>query len=211
MRPLYIVFEGLPGSGKSEQLARLSRYMILDAEARGGPGGLIQAFEPSEGPVGDAMRGPLAEMYDEDNLRVWRLIVAADRTDQIDRALSRADERGYPFLVERQIRSSSAFLWSRYEGAPAIAVRPDLTLYLSVPVEVCAARLSQGLCSEGFLMGARYDDGVDGLFGVNLSQVQLTKNDGSILLKIDGNKPPDEVEADIRRVVEMITRERADR
>lgn len=145
---MFIVFEGLDGSGGTTQL----RLLAAALRARGRH--VVETGEPSRGPVGRLIREQLrgGELADG----VLPYLFAADRRDHVDRVIAPGVAAGQVVLSDRHFLSSLAY------QAPAVGLdtawrlneafrAPDLVLMLDAPVEVCLARvLARGQARERF-------------------------------------------------------------
>jgi dTMP kinase len=142
--PLFIVLEGIDGSGTTTQLDRLARHL----EARGRR--VHPTREPSAGPVGRLLREILLGGHRRpdgaavDGLAM-ALLFAADRRDHLTREIEPALAAGADVVSDRYLLSSLAYQAQEAErdwvAGLARDVRvPDLTLLLDVPIAVAAAR-----------------------------------------------------------------------
>lgn len=145
-----ITLEGIDGAGITTQARRLVAWL----EAQGRTARYVK--EPSAGPFGVLLRQVLAgtlrrrrangseEPFDEATLA---LAFAADRLDHLATEIEPALAAGSVVVCDRYILSSLAYQgrvldldW--IEALNARCRRPDLTLYLDVPVEVSLARIA---------------------------------------------------------------------
>jgi len=142
--PLFIVLEGIDGSGTTTQLDRLTRHL----EARGRR--VHPTREPSAGPVGRLLREILlgghrrADGTPLDGLAM-ALLFAADRRDHLTREIDPALSAGADVISDRYLLSSLAYQAQEAErdwvaGLARDLRVPDLTLLLDVPIAVAAAR-----------------------------------------------------------------------
>jgi dTMP kinase len=131
---LFIVFEGIDGSGKSTQMSMLKDYF----EQKGND--VILTREPTDGIIGE-----LIWRYAESHKRNLRpeteaLLFAADRAEH-SRVIQSAREEGKIVLSDRYLHSSLA-----YQGAAGVdqgwirelnkhALRPDLVILLDIDPE----------------------------------------------------------------------------
>jgi len=157
---VFVVLEGIDGSGTTTQLGRLEAHLV----ARGRR--VHATREPSAGPIGRLLREILLGQHrlpagaPADGLAM-ALLFAADRRDHLGREIEPALAAGLDVVSDRYLMSSLAYQAEEADrswvASLARAVRaPDLTLLLDVPVEVAAARRhAAGRAVE------RYDD--DGL------------------------------------------------
>ncbi|MCS7119859.1 MAG: dTMP kinase [Nitrososphaerota archaeon] len=136
----FICIEGIDKSGKTTQ----SR-LLVDALRREG----IEAYyttEPSEGEIGRFIRRQILYTTHRAPAVVEALLFAADRADHIEREILPAISKGSTIICDRYVYSSIA-----YQGAAGLsiewikeinrfALKPDLAIYLDVPVEVALGR-----------------------------------------------------------------------
>jgi len=142
--PLFIVLEGIDGSGTTTQLGLLERHLQ-------GRGRQVHATrEPSTGPIGRLLReillgghrSPAGQPVDG---LAMALLFAADRRDHLAREISPALAAGVDVVTDRYLLSSLAYQAQEAErdwvaGLARDLRVPDLTLLLDLPVEVAAAR-----------------------------------------------------------------------
>jgi dTMP kinase len=142
--PLFIVLEGIDGSGTTTQLDRLARHL----EARGRR--VHPTREPSAGPVGRLLREILLGGHRRldgaavDGLAM-ALLFAADRRDHLAREIDPMLAAGVDVISDRYLLSSLAYQAQEAErdwvaGLARDLRAPDLTLLLDVPMAVAAAR-----------------------------------------------------------------------
>jgi dTMP kinase len=144
MPPLFIVLEGIDGSGTTTQLDRLAQHL----RERGRPA--LATREPSEGPVGRLLREALLGQHRDTrgapiDGRAMALLFAADRRDHLVREIEPALAAGMDVVADRYLLSSLAYqaveadrLWVQ-RLAEGVRV-PDLTLILDLPTAVAAER-----------------------------------------------------------------------
>jgi dTMP kinase len=143
-RPVFVVLEGIDGSGTTTQLSRL----VARLTARGRRA--VATREPSTGPVGQLLRQMLAGQHRAPDGsavdgRAMALLFAADRRDHLCREIEPALAAGSDVVSDRYLLSSLAYQAEEAErdwvaGLARDVRRPDLTLLLDVPVPVAAAR-----------------------------------------------------------------------
>ena len=160
-RGYFIVFEGLYGSGLTTQTALLRDWFL----ARGREA--VATKEPSEGPAGAVVRWALTRRlgypphhqhgatnagppgaWEPLGDEVLALLYAADRLDHVRQEITPRLERGVTVVCDRYRLSSLAYqalgadeAWVATLNSRAPA--PDLTIFLAVPVEVCAERMAR--------------------------------------------------------------------
>lgn len=143
-RGIFIVLEGIDGSGTTTQLGRLAT--LLERHGRR----VLATREPSAGPAGRLLREILVGQHKNPDGtpldgRAMALLFAADRRDHLVREIEPALARGTDVISDRYLLSSLAYqaldadrVWVEHLAAGIRA--PDLTLLLDVPVAVAAER-----------------------------------------------------------------------
>lgn len=195
---LFVVLEGIDGSGTTTQAERLSAH--LRAERR-----LVHMTrEPSTGPIGAQIRLVLTQriaLPTTHQAEVMALLFAADRLDHVASEIEPHLRDGYVVLSDRYDLSSLAYqsittgedrtpgdvvAWIR--ACNRFARRPDVTLVLDVPPDVAAARRrARGGAAEIF-------DDAD--LQARLAAAYLRAEElvpGDRVLHIDGSPGPDAV------------------
>jgi dTMP kinase len=144
----FVVFEGLDGSGKTTQMARIQKRLTrmgIDA---------VATCEPTEGPVGILIRQMLAGRIVTDP-RTLAALFAADRTDHLvtpDTGVKALMEKGRTVLCDRYYFSSYAYHAKDMDLAWVITLnavnaqilKPDLTLFIDVAPNTCLERIRAG-------------------------------------------------------------------
>jgi dTMP kinase len=144
---VFIVLEGIDGSGTTTQLEKLALRM------RGRGRTVLPTREPSTGPVGRLVREILLGQHRDTagaavDGRAMALLFAADRRDHLVREIEPALAQGTDVLSDRFVLSSLAYQDVEADRAwverLADGIRtPDLTLVLDIPIEVAAERRRQ--------------------------------------------------------------------
>jgi dTMP kinase len=144
----FVVFEGLDGSGKTTQMARIQKRLTrmgIDA---------VATCEPTEGPVGGLIRQMLAGRIVTDP-RTLAALFAADRTDHLvtpDTGVTALMEKGRTVLCDRYYFSSYAYHAKDMDlewvitlnAVNAQILKPDLTLFIDVAPNTCLERIRAG-------------------------------------------------------------------
>jgi dTMP kinase len=213
----FIVFEGIDGSGKSEQYRRLARNL----EKKRYP--VVQTKEPTvDLPVGKLIRSIL---YQEQQVaeEALALLFAADRVDHTEKKIKPALEQGSVVVSDRYVYSSLAYQsggmkkelgleWVR--AINAYAVMPDMVVFLDITPDVGQSRLANGqvrvkdhtyfesLSQQEKIRSAYYK--VFNFGNVSLTQyigagkeearVQVSRVDDTIVLRVDGTLSMEEIE-----------------
>lgn len=149
MRPLFITFEGLDGSGKSTHLRGAAEWL----RARGHD--CETTHEPGGTPLGDALRGAfLAGDRDSLDGTVEALIVFASRRQHLQEIIEPALAAGRHVLCDRFTDSTRAYQgfgrgleMARIDALDRIATEsrsPDLTLLFDLEPALARARSQKG-------------------------------------------------------------------
>jgi dTMP kinase len=189
-KPLFIVFEGIDGSGKT-----LQAKMLASRLSRCGIPCLLTA-EPSDGPIGLQIRSLTSRPTPLEEARLFTV----DRKDHVERVIVPALAQGQTVICDRYVYSSVAYQGARgvdtiliMEENRPFAIQADVTLLLEVPVETALARIRANRAAEFSLFEKRED-----LEAV--AAVYRTVQDRSIR-RINGARPPEEVHEQIVRLL----------
>lgn len=145
-RGLFIVFEGIDGSGKTTQAKRLFSYL------KGGEGkqllggrGAYLTEEPTRGAIGRSIREALAGRR-RLSPEALQLLFSADRAEHVAREIEPRLKRGITVISDRYFFSTLAYggittdidwLWDVNRKFPL----PDIVFLIDVPLRVAMARL----------------------------------------------------------------------
>lgn len=145
MRPLFITFEGLDGSGKSTHLRRASAWL----EARGVPH--VTTHEPGGTPLGDTLRAVFLDpKWEAVDGVVELLLVFASRRQHLIEVIDPALREGKHVLCDRFTDSTRAYQ-GHGRGVPLELIDqidrvatggrlPDRTLLFDLPAAAARAR-----------------------------------------------------------------------
>ena len=143
MRSLFLVIEGIDGSGGTTQARRLAAHLAAQGVD------VHLTCEPSTGPVGRFIRQVLDPADPASRLgdAVLPYLFAADRQDHLDREVIPALQRGAVVISDRYYHSSLAYQslaigLSTVTELNAPFLRPDLTLFLELDTETSLARVT---------------------------------------------------------------------
>ena len=198
-----ITFEGIDGSGKSTQARLLADYLL-------GKG--IRVFftkEPGEGKLGEAIR---TEILDRRNIEIdpyaELCLFCADRAQHVGELILPKLKDGYTVICDRYYDSTLAYQGSgrdldpdlvfRMAMASSLGVEPDITFFLSIPVEQALLRLKDRakernkMDEEPFEFHSRVDRGYRELIAKDTSRIKV----------IEAASSPEEIHMEIRRFFE---------
>lgn len=190
-RGRFIVFEGIDGSGKSEQTRRLVRWLESQRHR------VVSTREPTDGPWGRTYRSWARGEFEASPDEVLHWFVS-DRREHVAQVIRPALERGDVVVCDRYRDSTRAYQAAqgidrarlRELFAGAEFPEPDLVLWLRVPIATALARMGAN-AEERF-------ERADFLFRVDAEYERLG------LAPIDASGTADEVERAVRARVERV-------
>ena len=198
-----ITFEGIDGSGKSTQARLLADYLL-------GKG--IRVFftkEPGEGKLGEAIRTEILDRRDiEIDPYAELCLFCADRAQHVRELILPKLKDGYTVICDRYYDSTLAYQGSgreldpdlvfRMAKASSLGVEPDITFFLSIPVEQALLRLKDRkkernkMDEEPFEFHSRVDEGYRELIAKDTSRIKV----------IEAASSAEEIHMEIRRFFE---------
>lgn len=196
-RPLFIVFEGIDGSGKSTQARRLANHL----ESLAVP--VLLTFEPSDGPVGQKIRSLKTRLSPESEVEIFM----EDRRHHVENVILPALASGKTVICDRYVHSSAAYQGSNGNTADKIlernfefAPRPDLVFLIEIPVELAIDRISKGRNSN-FSIFEKLE---------NLRQVDSIYKSfsGNEIIRIDGTEDEESVSLKINAILDSFIKKR---
>jgi dTMP kinase len=192
-RGLFIVIEGIDGTGKSTHSRRLGEWF----ESQGRE--VVQSREPTAGPWGKKLRESAAtgRLSPEDELEYF----LNDRRQHVLEIIAPALAAGKVVILDRYYFSTMAYQGARGFDPAAIRCRneefapvPDLLLILDLEVDAALERIgSRGDAANEF----EQRDSLQ-----RCREIFLALKDEPFVRVIDSNATTDEVAARIRQVVE---------
>jgi len=178
---IFIVIEGLDGSGKTTQAKLLARKLEKTRK-------VLLTAEPSCGKIGAFIREDC--LYEEKRLptEAEALLFAADRIEHMYSEVKPALDEGKLVICDRYIYSSLAYQGSAglslewIKTINARAMQPDFSLFIDVPPERVIERLQRKKSVMETLETQQ-----------KVREVYLKYVDKGELVRIDGDKPKDAV------------------
>ncbi len=189
---MFIVFEGIDGTGKSTQLKMLSTALEELGHS------VTTSFEPTNGTYGSLVRKsatrpegryPLSEEFD---------LLLKDRAEHVDTLINPTLQRGEIVILDRYYYSTMA-----YQGASGMdpefilaenqkfAPEPDLVIVLTLPVEVSLQRIGvRDGEGDAFEKRESLEKCADIFLGL----------DGANIHFIDAERSPELVHEEVRRL-----------
>ena len=130
---MFVVFEGLDGSGTSTQLERIGRWL-----------GCVTTFEPTNGPIGSLIREQLKEgSFSNETMA---LLFAADRKEH-NKKIKRWLAENRTVVCDRYVYSSLAYQKALGVNADLLYkinedfIKPDVLIYFKIDVDTCINRI----------------------------------------------------------------------
>jgi len=144
-KPFFVVIEGLDGSGKSTQTAKLKTWLESYWEGGNGERCIAVTREPTDGEIGALIRENLETNGFTEN--TFTLLFAADRLEDIQRNIKPELRKGKGVISDRFVYSSLA-----YQGAQGAdkgwvcevnkkVITPDLVIILKLDPEEAIERI----------------------------------------------------------------------
>jgi len=194
---MFLVLEGLDGSGTTTQQQRLANWLTAHDQV------VHPTAEPSTGPVGRWIRATLRGEEGAPAPQTLPWMFAADRADHLAREIEPALEAGQVVLCDRYLHSSLAYqglqapldhVWGLNETFRV----PDLTLFVDVPAAVSMERIeARGGDRELFEKRERLEAIRDSYHRV----IERLRDRGDRIVVIDGAGSRDDVTAALQEAL----------
>lgn len=202
---LFLVFEGIDGSGKTSQLKRTKEYLL----AKGYD--VVTTREPGGTPISEKIRGLLLDPENKAMKdRCELLLYGAARAQHIAEVILPALNEGKAVLCDRFSLSTAAYqgygrgldlsLLEAVHSVAAHNVTPDLILVVDVPVEVGAERVA---VSRGEPKDRLEQEKSEFFERVRQGFLKEAEKDAAIVV-INGVQSEEEVFADIKAALENV-------
>jgi len=195
-RGKFIVFEGIDGSGLTTQSSLLKNWFDGQGFA------VFSTKEPTDGPIGGQIRLALSKRL---NMRSTALALsfAADRMDHLETEIIPKINNGVVVISDRYYLSSYAYQMLDLELEWVIqlnskCLKPDLTILLDVPALISKRRMERMRWHVELFEETVKLERVRNNF-LSIAE-RLTKNGENIEI-VDGNRPLNEVQKDVRQIV----------
>jgi dTMP kinase len=178
---IFIVIEGLDGSGKTTQANLLTQKLAKTHN-------VMFTAEPSQGKIGNFIRRFC--LYEDKRLptEAEALLFAADRIEHLQNEIKPALDTGKIVICDRYIYSSLAYQGSAglsldwIKTINARALQPDFSLFVDVPPERVIERLQRKKSVMETLETQQ-----------KVREVYLKYVEKGELIRVDGDKPKDAV------------------
>ena len=194
---LFIVFEGIDGSGKSTQV-RLLTGKLKDAGHK-----VYSTFEPTDSPIGSVIRNIFNHRIEADHRTIAGLFVA----DRLDHLLNKTNgilkklEEGFTVISDRYYFSSYAYHGAHMEmdwvieanSLSAGLLRPDINVFIDITPETGMNRLNKERSSIELYETLENLKKVRTKYYEAFDQLKSKEN----IFITDGNRSPEIVAAEI--------------
>lgn len=199
---MFITFEGPEGSGKTSQMAELANYLRQSKYT------ILTTREPGGTAIGDQIREILLGLENQDmHPRTEILLFQASRAQLVEEYIRPQLAKGRVVLCDRYADSTIAYQGYGYQvdvGQVRAIVDfatgrlvPDLTLLLDVDVaEGLRRRAGEGSLNRLDAYELAFHQ------RVREGYLQLAQADPHRWVVIDASRPFDQVQADLRQIVE---------
>jgi dTMP kinase len=194
---VFIVIEGLDGSGKTTQAKTLTAKLRRTHNA-------IYTAEPSKGKIGMFIRNRVLYGEKRPPTAIEALLFAADRIEHVQNEVLPALAEGRVVVSDRYVYSSLAYQGSAglnldwIETINAHALKPDLALFIDVDPEAVQARLkSRKSVMENLETQRKVRE---------IYQKFIEKGE---LISIDGDKPKKTVAQELHAIVKSFLNARS--
>ncbi len=190
---MFITFEGIDGSGKSEQAKRCVEFLSNEHD-------VLHCFDPGHTPIGNAVRSVLLNKdHMEMDSRTELLLYAAARSQLVSEVIEPHLNKGGIVVSDRFYDSTTAYqgygrelpldLISQLNMIGAHEHVPDLTFIIDTDIDIAAERVGEAdrLESENREFRERVQNGY----------VALSKQEPDRCKRIDGNRTIEEIHNDI--------------
>jgi dTMP kinase len=189
---MFIVFEGIDGSGKSTQahlLANLFKSRGID---------FVLTREPSGGKIGKRLRSLSVRLSPEEEFTLF----LEDRVDHVRTLIAPALEAGKHVICDRYYYSSAAYQGSQgldpvgiLKKNQSLALVPDIVFLICVSVETALERIGKSRPAGYSIFEKRRDlEAVSAIYDTF---------DEPVIKRIDGNQLASEAHAEIVRWLEL--------
>ena len=186
---IFIVIEGLDGSGKTTQVGLLAKKLSQKYN-------VLLTAEPSRGKIATFIRQGC--LYEEERLptEAEALLFAADRIEHLQKEVKPALDEGKLVICDRYIYSSLAYQGSAglslawIETINARALQPDFSIFIDVDPERVLERLQRKKSVMETLETQK-----------KVREVYLKFFEKGELIRVDGDKPKKAVGDELYAVV----------
>lgn len=198
----FITFEGGEGAGKSTQISLLADYLEAHGQC------FIKTREPGGTPVAEAIRDLVlsgaTKVFGEE---ADALLMASARRQHMLHKIVKALDDGRWVLCDRFFDSTRVYqgilggvdddLIDSLEMLATAKRYPDLTIILDIPADVAKERVAARAGAAD-----RFDSaGIETFETIRLGFQAIAKQNPDRCVLLDGNRPVDMIQGDIRSII----------
>jgi dTMP kinase len=191
---MFIVFEGIDGSGKTTQVKLLAERLSKEGRE------VVVTREPGGTRIGGQIRELLLNPANREiTYRAEAMLYAADRAQHVGEKILPALKAGRIVICDRFTGSTLAYqgggrgidreFLNRLNQLAVSGVHPDMVFLLDVPPRVGLERLAD----NGTSMDRLESEGILFYNRVRETYLALAANSGSLYRVLDGRMPPEDV------------------
>jgi len=207
VRGVFITFEGVEGSGKSTQVARLVRRL----RDRGVE--VVDSREPGGTPIGERIRTVLLDPGSR-SMEAWTelFLYLASRSQHVRETILPALQRGRVVVLDRYGESSAAYQGggrklgarpvARLNRLATAALRPHLTFLVDVPVAVGMRR------KQPAALDRLEQERIEFHERVRAAYLRLARRAPKRIRILDGTRPADELADEVWHAAERLLKEK---
>jgi len=200
VRGVLVTFEGVEGSGKSTQADKLAAFL------RGQGVECVVSREPGGTPIGEQVRSILLDPNNRAMAgRTELFLYLASRSQHVFEKVMPAIAAGKVVILDRYAESSVAYqgagrelgeqVVSRLNRLATHNLKADLVIVVDVPVAVGQER------KQGNELDRLEQERIEFHERVRSSYLAMARRSGRRIRVLDGRRGPDEIQADVRRLV----------
>jgi len=200
VRGVLVTFEGVEGSGKSTQADKLADFL------RGQGMECVVSREPGGTPIGEQVRSILLDPKNRAmDGRTELFLYLASRSQHVFEKVMPAVAAGKVVILDRYAETSVAYqgagrelgeqVVSRLNRLATHNLKADLVVVVDVPVAVGQKR------KQGDELDRLEQERIEFHERVRSSYLAMARRAGRRIRVVDGRKSPDEIQADVRRLV----------
>jgi len=192
---MFIIFEGIDGSGLTTQSKILKDYL----EEKGNK--VFLTKEPTNSHIGRLIRKTLRGLYKMDQ-EALALLFAVDRSMHMD--IIKKELKDSFVICDRYYFSNFAYQMLNVDLNHLIRInsrflKPDLTIFLDVPAEVCKKRIDE---NREHIEIFENRETLERIRKNYIKIIKLFKKKGYNIVEIDGNRSIEETHAAVAACVE---------
>ena len=192
MKGKLVSIEGIDGCGKTTHVRLLAEWLRSQGYK------VVVTDEPTDGMIGRIIKRALRGEF-KLSVAAEALLFAADRVQHITELIGPALAAGKTVITERYFYSSLAYQSARglsmawLESINRAAMKPNLVILIDLPADAALQRIKRSRKLDKFEMDLQLQR------RVRANYLRIARLKGFKI--VNGERPIDEVQADIRKIV----------